>query len=615
MNVIGEGIALLQSEQPGFSQFCGTLILPDGPCRGLPYNPATHPPQACIAQAVDNGASYLVIVKPVQDGGSLIAFATMLWRTLTKGQTSIVAYPTLKAAGDAWTKKIVPMLTALDSMPTSGGGSGGSAASSMQLPGGGGILLRSAGGRHESGQASATGDVLLVDEADDWSELRKIALIEQRLAKSPEPMVVIVSTVKHDGDGVDASRILRLHANGTQTQLTYQCPECQGQTRLDWDNVDVDTERVGCEACGTLLTEQQRQDMLPTWQRLDAKTSDKFSIMWTSLDSPFPITLGGRRQPVLKALCTEYKEAQAAKELGDHSLLRQFYRDRLCRKYVGDQDKDAEGQTLVPTRGRLEAISADSELSYTIDQRDEDGDSIHFTEVPEWVEHQVVSVDVQSGGQRAPGRLYFLVMGSGGNRQAITGHGSVVAAPAGRQPTTAELHAALDKLDGLLRENSSRIVRRGVDIGDRQDELMQWLRRHTGYWALKGTEKSMKSMEGDLPGWVYHRRQDNGDTIRFIETQSCMSVVHGCLLGDVLTLPRGLDRQSALVKHLCATVQYAPGKWSSREQDRRHHPEWQKRHDYLDCAAYCAAMFYHYSRSKGSKPMRIKRRRGEVGQL
>jgi len=609
------GVDAVQVAVPTCMSYAASLTLPDG-ARGT-YDPTSHPAQHCLMEAADQGYPSLTIAKCVQDGGSLASFALILRRIHALAQTAIIAYPTQSAAKDAWTTKVWPMLAAQGgTTPNSGGGSRGGASSVVTLPSGGRAILRAAGGRHESGQASSTGDCLLIDEVDDWPGMRRVLLIERRITKSMDPLIVYVSTVKRDGEGALGSHILALNQSGTQTRLHYPCPHCGKAQAYELEMLNHEHCALVCTHCAALITEPQRIESLRHWQRVDGAKSRRFSILWTALDSPFPITVSGVRYPIMEGLGEEWRQAQAQLALGDHGMLRQYYRDRFCRPYRADLATDDDGQTLVPTRNRLAALSAASVITLDVDRREPDGDSVHLAHVPAWVEHMAMAVDVQRGGERAPGRLYFEVIGRGGGRGAICGYGSVHLSVMGRAPTTEELHAGLDRLNGIMKDwaPSAPIVRRGVDVGDRQDEIRKWLRLHPDWLALKGSGP-LKALEGDRPGWIYRRPQDGGWVLHLVETESATRAVQAELLAGAgvgsIALPHGLRRESALVMHLCATVEYAPGKWSTKPADRKHHPEWQARNDYLDCAAYARALIYHWETRAKRAPLKT----GYLGDL
>lgn len=84
--------------------------------------------------------------------------------------------------------------------------------------------------------------------------------------------------------------------------------------------------------------------------------------------------------------------------------------------------------------------------------------------------------------------------------------------------------------------------------------------------------------------------------VRHICTSNAIRTLHGEILSGSLILPHALSVKGeshqlpAIVQHFCATVEYQPGKWSESAKDRVYHPEWQRRHDYLDAGAYARAV-------------------------
>ncbi len=491
--VLDAGIEVLSSKAPKLPDFLPQIILPDGDGKGGSYDPGLHGPQQCIVDAVSAGSTSIAIAKPVQDGGSLIAFAIMLWRVVGLGQTAILAYPTLSAARDAYTKKLAPMLVAMDKMPRSGGGSGGAASSVVQVPGGGSIITRSAGGRHESGQASATGDILIPDEVDDWPNMRRIRLIEQRITKSSDPLIVYISTVKRDGGLGEESNILRLYAAGTQTRMEYPCPHCGEWQTLEWERVDVESAKIACLSCGAMLDEAERLAMLRKWRRKDGQRSDRFSILWTSLDSPFPIVINARKTPVLRALCDEFTEARKYADSGDHGMMRQFYRDRLCRQYRGDQQIDEDGKETPHTHRTLAARSERTAWAEVVENSDDDKRWSRYTaaSIPAAVTLATGAIDVQRN------RLYCGLTGLDADRRTYDLAWSIERARSGqdgKEPppwSAGELQETLARAADYLEEIAGPLFRVGVvDVSDgvTQGEVAEWLSARPKWNAIQGED-------------------------------------------------------------------------------------------------------------------------------
>nr|MBA3708134.1 phage terminase large subunit family protein [Planctomycetota bacterium] len=243
----------------------------------------------------------------------------------------------------------------------------------------------------------------------------------------------------------------------------------------------------------------------------------------------------------------------------------------------------------------------------------------HASDCPPEVDFLTATVDVQRGGQRAPGRLYYLVTGWNGTdgRSYDLAWGHLILAPIGVQPTTGELHSGLDRMaalmTGLAAEWGRPLARRGVDVGDRQDELRLWLTKHPDWWAIKGAAGTIRpdlkaSIGFDLGGTIYRREQQerNGRWwLYIIDTDPCRREAQAAFRvppgkAGAAHLPKDLVVADTLLRHYCATCEIPDGKggskWSQRETDRKHHPEYQLRHDLLDCRTYAVALARSYQR-------------------
>lgn len=598
--IVDAGWSVLTKQLPTFAEFAPTIVIPDGSHSGANYDPGTHPAQACITEAIDGGASWVTIAKPVQDGGSLIAFALMLWRVCSRGQTAIMAYPTLGAARDAWTKKLAPMLGAIGKLPKSGGGSGGGAASVIQVPGGGSIIIRSAGGRHESGQASATGDVLIPDEVDDWPDLRRVKLIEQRISKSPDPLQVFISTVKRDGTGKEGSHILRLWEQGTRTRLEYPCPHCGAYHALIWESVELDKGVMRCPECKRAYDDAQRLDMLKKWRRSDGNHSDQFSIKWTALDSPFPIVVNGRRQPVLAGLIAEYRAAEEAARDLDHDYMRQFYRDRLCRPYTADQQA-ADAPVIVPMMQAARSSKSPHSRG----------------EIPEGCTITTIGADTGKFTSwwlrlaMRPDLSWYIIDWS---RKRVDE--TDTSDDGKREPTGPEQIGMLNK----LRDRASRIGRAdamGIDVGYNTDLVVKWARAN-GFRCVRGDYRKDGKREiphgrkeeahnKTLPSWAEDRIQDDGTHWLFLNGTVIKTEIAKALAREPDTptaghLPRGQLANDWLIKHLTAETWIQEyGKW---EASGRPNHLW-------DCLVYAWAL----AMIQLTKPKPPPRKYGLIGNL
>lgn len=571
-DILSPAIAVLQRRTIGTMEYARTIELPDGDMAGTLYDPSRHQAQECILRALDLGASWCAILKPVQDGGSLVSFAPILRRAHALSQTAIIAYPTMDSAKDAWSKKVWPMLERQGgTQPKKGGGSRGGAARVVNLPSGGSIILRAAGGRQESGQASVTADAMLVDEVDDWADLRVLRLIERRLSRSRDPLIIYISTCKRDADeGVDRSRIIRLWEQGTRTRLHYQCPHCADRFPFEWELVDTNTCTMACPKCGAVLTDADRVAMLKTWKRVDGQASHKFSIMWTALESPFPMLIDGRKMPVLHALCDEYRQAkESADKGGDHGPMRQFYRDRLCRPYNGDTEEGDIPQTL--------DMGLAARTTKSTHQR---------KEIPQAA--TVVSIGADVGKREA----WFMSLAMDDDlRWWIVDWSVRTTADARGEPTPDDQIGVLDR----LRERAAEVGRAdtmGIDVGFNTDLVVPWAKRN-GFRCVRGDTRPSgdKDDTGSPVSWAQIRRQKDGSVGGtpwiFIDGAMVKAEIHKSLArapGEPGAghLPVGQEAGDWLIRHITSEVYDAKHQCWVKKPGRDNH--------LLDCLVYAWAL-------------------------
>ena len=610
------------------------IVLPDGPRQGKPYRWQDDPVHCCLIRELDRDRwDSFACPGAVQTGKSLCLILVPAMRQLIFQRRSVVyAQPTQQKLHEAWAGKVSPAIQGAGLggwMPTDGQGARGGQTPRFVIfrdpetkARAGMLYLIHGGGKNEGAQAAVSAPTVLVDEAGSFQSVHRISLIGKRADSfGSHAKRIYTSTVKKDGDldSEESCLMLSLYHDSTRSRLYFKCPHCGHWHPQEWENVRyepddeaeaADTVVMLCPKCERSITEEQRQQMLRDWRLVHhgQTVSDdgrvlgseprtrRFGLLWTALDSSLRD---------LPTLAIEHWRASQELARGKHDLMRSFHRDQLCRPYRADLITDEDGQTLVPTRARLAALSESSKLIIEVDRKEQDGDSWHLTSIPDFVDHISVAVDVQAGGDHAPPRLYMVAYGRGQGRGAIVGWGTFICCPAGRQATEPELHAALDRCKQLLADwgPSAPIVRRCVDTGDQTDELLRWLRINRDWYAIKGTGP-IKPDGADRAGWVYKRPQDTY-MLYLIETKAVLRVLQGEILardgvGSCL-IAHGLNRNDAIIRHLCASVEYFPGKWSERPSDRKHHPEWQKRNDYADAGTYARALSYEYE-TKPAKP-------------
>jgi phage terminase large subunit GpA-like protein len=603
-----------RAEVPDHAGFCGRIVLPDGREAGQTLSLKGHPAQEAILRALDSGKyRKFAWAKPVQDGGTLVMFLPLLRRAVVERQKVVLAYPSVDAAKDIWSTKLWPILASYGGQsPESGGGSKGGAARLVKLPGGGAFMLRAAGGRGESGQASITGDVLGVDEVDDWPDLHRIELISRRITESPDPLAVFCCTVKRDGEkGSDKySLILQLVDEGTNGHLEYPCPKCEKFQRMEWDNIDLVEHGYRCK-CGHLWTEHERRQAFANWREVqENEKSDFWSIKWTALDSP---------RKSIPQLIREYERAAIYAEAGNHGPMRSFFRDRLTKGYQGDQQKDEHDQHTPHNHRTLHARSLLTANHFAPDILREDKSetglfSRYFIQPPAAVTRVVAAIDVQRN------RLYTTITGMDDQRRTYDiGWSIEYARPsvAGAEPppfSPGDLAKTLEQAADWAEDSIDQKIWMGgvVDVsdpgehGNAEAEIIDWLVSRKGWNAIQGEKNLTKATpynhykaKTDLLNWNTKWRPKARLGSFHVVTDNAQRVVQKSFLIEQSLpgaglLPGGIQKGSHYLRHLCAVGEV---------RTKKDLPKWEKlpgagRFDWLDCRAYATAVLLMHHQEK-----------------
>jgi len=596
-------------EKPrGLSEFARTILLPDGAAAGTKWIPESEPTQRLALAEIESGKwSRIVFAWPSQRGKTLLGIL-LLWLYTIAERRQSVSYlmPSLDKLSQNWEGKIKPAIVGSGFggwLPTKGPGSKGGrpAALTMRDPMNGLIAGRTyfmalGGGGKETSVSSVTTATALVDEGDDAESAGQLELAFKRTnSYGAAGRTIVVSTVNNRTDR-KSHPILDLADTGTKSRIHHCCPHCGDFAPITRDRI-VDRACV-CLKCGVSWTKEDAAKALNNAKLVHAVTETKvFSLICVGPD----FHMGGG----LENIIAEGEAAQKAiDERSDHSLM-QTYRNKVWCEHYDSTPKDEDGQTVIPTTNRLAALASQSKINLDVDRREKDGDSVHLIHLPAECEHQALGVDVQRGGDRAPPRLYFALLGSApaAARRWLTGWGTIALGPMGRQATDGEIMAGLDRLRDLLDDWAPAvpIVRRLVDINDggwmddktkraANAAVIRWLKQNPAWWGIRGSDP-IKQEPGDIPNWIYHRIE-GGLKVRYVVTLKSISTIHGEVMSGTLILPRALSEKGennqlpAIVQHWCGTVEYEPGKWSDGKKDRKYHPEWQKRIDYLHSGAY-----------------------------
>lgn len=634
---------------PTYREMAKRIRLVGGESDGQLWDPGSDPVQSWLIDQMDSGRwSHLFVGAPPQIAGKTQTLILLPALRTIVGTRRPCGYglPTLELLDKHWEEKIRPTLMGAgfgQHFPSRGPGSRGGRAPAVTFydPNNGkreGRLVFLAGGA-----VSSTVAVVLVDEVDRlrladgtprWEDLADMFARADRYGS--QALRIGTGTLEED-DPRRSIILVLIDQQGTGTRVWMRCPHCgrhqrQSFDRLVYDATDEETAkesaRLACEHCGVLWDEMARQDALRDLrfchrgQTVDDKghvmgpepRGRKLGLLYSALESSIA-NLGD--------LAIDHRAAKVAlEETGQHGPMRKFWRYRRCELYSGDQDESTAPAQI--SREWLASKSKASPLPAMQGERISGGNSWHLLPtVPPWVRALSIGVDVQRGGNRAPGRLYWVVRGSGGPRRCLVGYGHWILAPQGREPSVAELHAGcsalaewfLEHLDGL-----PPVRARGIDVADREKDLVAWLRHNPDWWPVRGHDKAIRveqeySLHGsrrrkpegrrDLEGYGYWRWQEPdigaGWWLLLMPVTPVRREIHRRLLlpsdhAESYLVPAGLDRTSTVVRHLAATAEIENGRggtvWSVRERDRRLHPDYQARKDLLDCAeiAECAGM-------------------------
>jgi hypothetical protein len=619
-----------------YRAFAKTTVLPAGPLKGHPYDPDSDPCQSYLIDQLDSGRwERIFVCTPPQIGGKTTVGVLFPALRNAIALRLPVGYglPTLQDLDKAWAEKLKPALTGSgygDHLPKAGPGARGGRGHTLQFtdPESGeleGMLVFLAGGAYGSTVAAA-----IVDEVDQfrtsdgepqWGALEDI--FARADAYGRRALRIAVGTIEND----DRSIIIPLvKEQGTGTRPWWPCPHCNRFRLWSWAEIHYEptdedsarkSARLNCPACAALISDGERLKALRLMrfihrgQTIDengetvgtAPRTTALGLLWTALDSV---------RSNLGELAVDHLRARAQVEArNDHGLMRKFVRYRLCEPYTGDKILD-DGAPQQLSKTGLAARSECSTYNVAERSKEKDGDGYWVSDCPTEVEALCAACDVQRGGVKAPGRLYFLITGFDSQfRTYDLAWGSLVLAPIGTAPNTVQLHEGLERLNELWTALATRferpLIRRGVDVGDRQDEIRQWLIRHPEVWPCKGENYGMKAEDKgfDAPGWLYRRVQAGKWYLYHVDVSPVRRQAQAQFLVPVGKpgaghLPKGLNRQDSLVSHYCATAEIPDGRggtrWSEREIDRKHHPDWARRHDLLDCRTYALALIHQWLR-------------------
>ena len=573
---------------PTYAEFAASLLLPDGPQQGERWEPDAEPAQATKLAMLDgkildcNGEPFreLIDVSAAQTGKSLTDIIVPAMRAATAlGQNVVYCLPTMDLVSKVWTTKLLPSLRGCGLgpwLPDKGPGSQGGKPVALPLynpttKARAGAIIFLAGGqgaKREAGQAGVSAGIVLNDEADEYEDAHRLALVDARAAAfGKHSLKIKTSTVKKDQNSV----ILGLYRESTASRLWFSCPYCSRYQPLELEGIryepvdDMTAEQSAkyfCAHCGVGWTDADRHKALERFhvvhrgQGVDASgqvvgpipRTKAFGILTTKLDFHLGAGLG--------ELAVEHRRAKLRlEETGDHGLMRSFYRDRFAREYTAEIEEMEAGAELTWQYLYQRSIRCAWGPSRSVTDREVDVNptySRHLADPPPEAIGCVSGVDVQRD------RLYWVLVAfaqDGTTWDCAWGY--EYSRPDRAAHSRGELFANLDRLDVVLRQYCGALpfAGAGIDVGDQTDDLLAWLKGKTDWKATKGSPSIMKDEPGDIPG-IVHRREG----LYLIGTDAVRELIHSAYRRPngqpgAAHIPNGLtttQSDTAYLRHLVA---------------------------------------------------------------
>lgn len=598
-----------------YSQFCPTVILPDGPRVGDKWAPQSEPAQRLWIEAVESGRwRKFINAAPSQRGKTLSAILSpTLWAIAERRSSVGYIMPNLDKLTQNWEGKIKPAIEGTGYggwLPKKGPGSKGGkpAVLTMRDPISGLVagrlyFMAMGGGASEKSLSSVSPDVLVIDEADDAESAGQIDLAMRRIQSFGAGSLIFVASTVNNREGRPDHPILDMWAQGTKSRLGHHCPHCKLHVILEMECFSSELAAITCPKCAIIWTEADRHAALngAILVYVDPE-SDAFSLLTTGIDYHWemPDKRTGKIELLLPSIAAEYKRAKLAEDRGDFSLMKVHHMKVWCRHY---EPPAASGEI---NNKHLAERSTTSTSTKRI--------------VPAWVKYLTIGQD--------PGKHvhYWLTQGHGPDgRWCIVdwGYERVVEYVDGkpkREPTDADhfdtLNLIRDKATaGWQVEGSDRRMRpvqRGVDIGYEMQLVVSWLAGEPEWKAMRGLGGKDHDQSRSLRPDGEHSRMDlaeeiaRSNSLQVFRPAGWRQYVYG-LTGDVIRhnvhagllrqpgdagsglIPAGIKANDMLILHLCGEV-WKPPELKDGKQVAGYwaHPHggW----DLLDCLRYSHAL-------------------------
>lgn len=259
-----------------------SIILPDGPFKGLRFSTSRQPAAAHVLNAChDLPFRRRVITGPSQSGKTLVSFCIpVMYHLFEMGETVVAGVPSLDMSGDKWREDLLPVIEASkyrDLLPKSGKGSRSGSSNLTEVKFRNGATLKfMGGGGGDKQRAGFTARVLVITETDGMDETGgtsreadKIAQLEARTrAYGERAEIYMECTVS-----TDTGRTWQEYTNGTESKIVVPCPHCSAwvlperENFAGWQDAENEAEagrsaNFVCPECDGVIQDSQRPELL-----------------------------------------------------------------------------------------------------------------------------------------------------------------------------------------------------------------------------------------------------------------------------------------------------------------------------------------------------------------
>lgn len=415
----------------------------------------------------------------------------------------LVQYPTIDDAKDWMTNKFMPMVRSSPPLgkliPDTSVRTTGQTTLEKHYPGG---RVKAIGANSPSALRGRSFRVILQDDLDGFKNTTEgdpSALADKRAANQPRALRIKASTPTLKGH----SRIWKWLEQSTFERLLCPCPHCHAEQLMDfwqitWEKDKPETAKYKCKACGDLLDDRERFQMVMTGAKNDH---------W-EVKNPHSKIKGIHMNGTYRLMGEKNSMS---------GFLEEWIRDYLLAEANGEKSKQVWYNTFLaePYEPASSTIEPDPLFKRREAYRP-------WEMLPEQVLVVVAAVDVQSNRLEVETRGYGLGQESWGIEYRVF-------------PGDPTQQAVWDRLDVFLAQNYNHPVRGKQRIacalvdagGSKQSEAYVFTenKSNRGIWACRGAKELNAPVLSTLRKAGY-----NSVPFYFVGTQAIKDTLHSRLL-------------------------------------------------------------------------------------